>query len=153
LKPLDTLVAGGAGFVGSHLCERLLHDGSRVVCLDNLSTGRARNIAHLLDLPEFRFIEHDVTQPLPESLAIDRVFHLASPASPIAYQQRPIETLRANSEGTFQLLELCARHSARFLFASTSEVYGDPLEHPQRESYPGAVSSIGPRSMYDEAKR
>ena len=150
---MATLVAGGAGFVGSHLCDHLIDSGEDVICIDNLSTGRIRNISHLLDYPAFTLLEHDVTVPLPELPGVERVYHLASPASPAAYQERPIETLRANSEGTFHLLELSRKQNARFLFASTSEIYGDPLEHPQRETYVGNVSSIGPRSMYDEAKR
>jgi nucleoside-diphosphate-sugar epimerase len=148
-----TVVAGGAGFVGSHLCDRLISRGARVVCLDNLSTGRLRNIAHLIDHPAFTFVDIDITSPLPELPPLAHVYHLASPASPVAYQQQAIETLRANSEGTHRLLELACEHRASFLFASTSEVYGDPLEHPQRESYAGNVSPTGPRSMYDEAKR
>ena len=147
------LVAGGAGFIGSHLCERLLDEGDDVVCVDNLSTGRRWNIAPLLDRRGFRFVEHDVVEPLPPLPRLERVFHLASPASPPAYQRAPIETLRVNSEGTRRLLELAGRDGARFLFASTSEVYGDPLEHPQREGYRGNVCPTGPRSMYDEAKR
>jgi nucleoside-diphosphate-sugar epimerase len=150
---MRTLVTGGAGFVGSHLCERLLATGDEVICLDNLATGRVANIAHLLGNPRFRFVEHDVVEPLPLLPRAHGIYHLASPASPPAYQRLPVETLRVNSEGTRRLLDLAARWGARFLFASTSEIYGDPLEHPQRESYRGNVSTIGPRSMYDEAKR
>ncbi len=150
---MRTLVAGGAGFIGSHLCERLLRDGHKVVCMDNLLTGRISNIASLMKHPDFTFTEHDIIEPLPPLPGIERAFHLASPASPIGYQHYPIETLRVNSEGTRHLEEMASREGARFLYASTSEAYGDPLEHPQREDYRGNVSSVGPRSMYDEAKR
>ena len=150
---MTELVAGGAGFIGSHLCERLLDRGKRVVCLDNLVTGRRVNVEHLLERPGFEFIEHDVIDGLPPLPAITSIYHLASPASPPGYQRYPLETLRVNSEGTRHLLELASQHGARFLYASTSEIYGDPLEHPQRETYRGNVSSTGPRSMYDEAKR
>jgi len=147
------LVAGGAGFVGSHLCARLLGERRKVICLDNLLTGRRINLSSFEGHPNFSFIVHDVTEPLPEFHGVREIFHLASPASPLAYQRYPVETMRANSEGTRQLLEFAARHGARFLFASTSEVYGDPIEHPQSEEYRGNVSCTGPRSMYDEAKR
>lgn len=147
------LVAGGAGFIGSHLCERLLREGHEVLCVDNLLTGRRSNVEHLPDWPGFTFIEHDVVYELPPLPPVDRVYHLASPASPPGYRLRPIETLRANSEGTRQLLEVAAGNGSRFLYASTSEAYGDPLEHPQHEGYRGNVSTTGPRSMYDEAKR
>lgn len=150
---MSSLVAGGAGFVGSHLCEHLLWSGDSVICIDNLSTGRPSNIERLMDWPTFTFIEHDIVEELPPLPQVTKIYHLASPASPRAYRRRPIETLRANSEGTTRLLELALRESASFLFASTSEVYGDPLEHPQHEEYRGNVSSVGPRSMYDEAKR
>jgi UDP-glucuronate decarboxylase len=147
------LVAGGAGFVGSHLCESVLSTGSGVICVDNLVTGRRANIEHLLACPSFTFIEHDIVEELPPLPQVERIYHLASPASPPGYRRFPIETLRVNSEGTRRLLELAARDEAPFLYCSTSEVYGDPLEHPQRETYRGNVSPIGPRSMYDEAKR
>lgn len=150
---MATLVAGGAGFIGSHLCDRLIALGHSVVCIDNLSTGRRGNIAHLLDHPGFGFVEHDLVDPLPVLPSVDRIYHLASPASPPAYQRAPIATLRVNSEGTRHLLELARRDGARLLYASTSEVYGDPLEHPQHEHYRGNVNPVGPRSMYDEAKR
>ena len=148
---MKALVTGGAGFIGSHLCERLLQDGHAVVCVDNLITGHRENVAHLLAEPQFEFVEHDVTQPL--DLPVDLVFHLASPASPPGYLQFPVRTALANSLGTYNLLELARRHGARFLLASTSEAYGDPLEHPQREDYWGNVNPIGMRSCYDESKR
>ncbi len=150
---MRTLVTGGAGFVGSHLCGRLLRGGEEVCCVDSLLTGRVNNIAPLIGRSGFTFVEHDVVEVLPPMPPIDRIYHLASPASPPAYQRYPIETLRVNSEGTRRLLELAKRHGARFLYASTSEVYGDPLEHPQREAYRGNVNPVGPRAMYDEAKR
>ena len=139
--------------IGSSLCETLLRRGFQVVCLDNLSTGRKENILPLLGNPGFRFVQHDVTRELPVLPPADRVYHLASPASPVGYTQRPIETMLANSEGTRRLIELSRAHRARFLFCSTSEVYGDPQVHPQTETYRGNVSSIGPRSTYDESKR
>ncbi|MPY85266.1 MAG: NAD-dependent epimerase/dehydratase family protein [Actinophytocola sp.] len=147
------LVTGGAGFIGSHLCERLLRAGTAVVCLDNLSTGSTANIAWLLRHDEFRFLEHDITAPLPPLAGFDLVAHLASPASPSHYLALPLATLRVGAEGTRHALELARTCSARFLLASTSEVYGDPLEHPQSETYWGNVNPIGPRSVYDEAKR
>ncbi len=148
-----TVVAGGAGFVGSHLCERLVRDGEGVVCLDNLVTGRRENVEALNGHPLFTFVHHDIVDELPDIGHIDRIYHLASPASPPAYQRLAIETMRVNGEGTRRLLDLARRHGARFLFASTSEIYGDPHVHPQPEWYRGNVSSVGPRSMYDEAKR
>jgi nucleoside-diphosphate-sugar epimerase len=147
------LVAGGAGFIGSHLCDRLLEDAHEVLCLDNYVTGRPENVRHLLSSPRFQMYEADLVDGVPGIGTVDRIYHLASPASPPGYKEHPIETMRVNSEGTRHLLELAERCGARFLLASTSEVYGDPLEHPQRETYLGNVSSIGPRSMYDEAKR
>ena len=150
---MKALVAGGAGMIGSHLCEALLQGGHRVVCLDNLSTGRAENLAGFARHPGFTFLRHDVTLELPDVGPVDRVYHLASPASPIGYQRLPIETMLANSVGTRRLIELALAHGGRFLFASTSEIYGDPLQHPQKEDYRGNVSSIGPRSTYDESKR
>ena len=148
------LLAGGAGFIGSHLSRRLLDDGHDVVCVDNLLTGRMRNIAALEDVPGFEFVRADIIEgvsgiPGP----FDRVYNLASPASPPGYRNYPIETMRVNSEGSRHLLELAERHGARYLYCSTSEAYGDPLEHPQRETYRGNVSTTGPRSMYDESKR
>ena len=148
---MRVLVTGGAGFIGSFLCERLLNEGHEVICLDNLSTGKKSNIEHLLANPKFHFIEHDITKPI--DLGVDYVFHLASPASPSDYQKLPIETAMANSLGTFNTLELARKNEARFLLASTSEVYGNPLEHPQNEDYFGNVNCLGPRSCYDESKR
>jgi nucleoside-diphosphate-sugar epimerase len=130
-----------------------LADGLTVICVDNLITGRRQNVAGLLRHPGFTFYHHDVIEPLSRLPHLDRIYHLASPASPPSYQRYPIATLRVNSEGTRHLLELAATHGARFFYASTSEVYGDPLEHPQREDYRGNVNTVGPRSMYDEAKR
>ena len=150
---MDILVAGGAGMIGSHLCERLLLQKHGVTCIDNLATGRLENLDLCSGHPNFRFVRHDVTDALPTLGTIDRIYHLASPASPTGYMRLPIETLRANSEGTLHLLELARKPGARFLFCSTSEIYGDPLEHPQREEYRGNVSSTGPRSVYDEGKR
>jgi len=147
------LVAGGAGMIGSHLCERLIMEEHSVICMDNLSTGRIENVRRWLDNPLFTFIQHDIVEELPSLPKLDRIFHLASPASPPGFVRLPIETLRVNSEGSYRLLRLAQRDGARLLYSSTSEAYGDPLEHPQREEYRGNVSSIGPRSMYDEAKR
>ncbi|MSO44305.1 MAG: SDR family oxidoreductase [Thermoleophilia bacterium] len=146
------LVTGGAGFLGSHLCDRLLADGQRVICVDNLDTGTLENIEHIRS-GDFLFIEHDVTQHLEIDEAIDEVFHLASPASPIDYLRMPLHTLKVGSYGTHNALGLAKRHRARFLLASTSEVYGDPQVHPQSEDYWGHVNPIGPRGVYDEAKR
>jgi UDP-glucuronate decarboxylase len=146
------LVAGGAGFIGSHLCDRLVLEGRTVICADNFLTGRRANVEHLLSSPRFSLIEIDLIESAPE-VGVERIYHLASPASPPGYTRFPLETMRVNSEGTRHLLDLAAETDARFLYASTSEVYGDPLEHPQRETYRGNVSSTGPRSMYDEAKR
>ena len=148
---MKALVAGGGGFVGSHLCDALLAAGFDVLCVDNLSTGRARNVAHLQGQPHFTFLQHDICQPL-EARA-DWVFQLASPASPPRYLERPIETMMVNAVGTQNLLEIARRSRGRFLVASTSEVYGDPEVHPQVESYRGSVSCTGPRSCYDEGKR
>lgn len=152
------LVAGGAGFIGSHLCERLLNEGYDVICVDNLLTSSRQNIEHLLDNEHFSFVHHNVIEPLPVHLKADVVFHLASPASPnhhskLSYHSLPMETMLVNTQGTLELLKFTKTHNAKFLFASTSEVYGDPLVHPQPESYRGNVSTTGPRSVYDEAKR
>jgi UDP-glucuronate decarboxylase len=150
---MQILVAGGSGFIGCNLCDRLLNEGHKVVCIDNLITGRLSNIERFENNPAFIFIQHDIVEELPPLPHVDWIFHLASPASPPGYQRHPIETMRVNSEGTRRLLELAVANKARFLYSSTSEIYGDPLEHPQVETYRGNVSSIGPRSMYDEAKR
>jgi dTDP-glucose 4,6-dehydratase len=148
------LVIGGAGFIGSHLCERLLQRDTQVVCVDNFVTGSPDNVAHLAGVPGFRLVEHDITHPFADGHgAYDIVVHLASPASPRHYARLPIETLDAGAFGTRHALELAESHGARFLLASTSEVYGDPAEHPQKETYWGQVNPIGPRSVYDEAKR
>lgn len=147
------VVTGGAGFIGSHLCEALILRGSEVVCIDDLSTGSEENIASLLGTRGFSFIRADVSRGLDVEGKIDAVLHLASPASPPAYLRRPLETLAVGSRGTEAAISLAARHGARFIMASTSEVYGDPAVHPQPESYWGNVNPIGVRSVYDEAKR
>jgi dTDP-glucose 4,6-dehydratase len=146
-------VTGGAGFIASHLCDRLLALGHDVVAVDNLVTGSPRNLHQALQHPRFDFVEADVTIEVPVRGHVDRVFHLASPASPIDYIELPFETLYVGSHGTQKALELSEKHGARFLLASTSEVYGDPAIHPQKEDYWGNVNSVGPRSVYDEAKR
>src|SRR5262245_23711078 len=145
------LVTGGSGFLGSHLCERLLADGHEVVCLDNFFTGTRANVEHLLDNHRFELMRHDVTDPL--TMEVDDVFHLAGPASRIHYQRNPVRTIRTAVEGTLNMLDLARETRARILIASTSEVYGDPIEHPQHESYWGNVNPIGPRACYDEGKR
>jgi len=152
---MRVVVAGGAGFLGSHLCDALLERGDQVVCVDNFVTGSGLNVAHLIGRGDCELFEHDVTRPFDDDLGgpIDAVMNLASPASPKDYLALPIETLDVGSIGTRQLLELAGRHSARFFMASTSEVYGDPLVHPQTEGYWGHVNPIGERSVYDEAKR
>ncbi|MCD5401452.1 SDR family oxidoreductase [candidate division NPL-UPA2 bacterium] len=147
------LITGGAGFIGSHLCDRLLEAGFRVVCMDNLITGKVSNIAHLKKKTNFRFIEHDVTEYIDLDENIDYVLHFASPASPVDYLKFPIQTLKVGSLGTHNALGLAKVKKAKFLLASTSEVYGDPLVNPQREDYWGNVNSVGPRGVYDEAKR
>jgi UDP-glucuronate decarboxylase len=145
------LVTGGAGFIGSHLCERLLSSGDEVICLDNFFTGRRSNVEGLLGKPGFEVIRHDVIEPI--LLEIDRIFHLACPASPVHYQYNPVKTVKTNVMGTINMLGLAKRVRARLLHASTSEVYGDPQVHPQPETYWGNVNPIGPRSCYDEGKR
>lgn len=147
------VVTGGAGFVPSHLVDRLLSEGLRVIAFDNFVTGNRQNIAHLVDEPRFLFFEQDVSEPFNVEGDVDYVFHMASPASPIDYVQIPIETLKAGSYATHNSLDLALRKRARFLLASTSEVYGDPEVHPQQEEYWGNVNSVGVRSCYDEAKR
>ncbi len=147
------LITGGAGFIGSHLCDRFLAEGHEVVCLDNLLTGSTDNIAHLAGNRKFSFIHHDVTNYIFVEGRIDAILHFASPASPVDYQNFPIQTLKVGSLGTHKALGLAKEKKAKFLLASTSEVYGDPLTHPQREDYWGNVNPIGPRGVYDEAKR
>ncbi len=155
---IKSLIAGGAGFIGSHLCEALLHQGHEVFCLDNFITGNKRNVEHLLQNSQFHLMEWDVIKPLDDNLKstvsnLQQIYHLASPASPIQYQKHPLETLLVNSQGTYNLLALAKETGAKFLYASTSEVYGNPTQHPQPESYWGNVNSIGVRSCYDEGKR
>ena len=145
------LVTGGAGFLGSHLCDRLIKDGHDVLCLDNFFTGSKQNIAHLIGNPNFELMRHDVTYPL--SVEVDQIFNLACPASPIHYQLDPVQTTKTSVHGAINVLDLALRLKARVFQASTSEVYGDPEQHPQQESYWGRVNPIGPRSCYDEGKR
>jgi len=147
------VITGGSGFLGSHLCDRLLSEGMNVVCIDNLLTGNLDNIQHLFGNPKFHFINHDVTNFIHVPGNVDYILHFASPASPIDYHQLPIQTLKVGSLGTHKALGLAKEKGARFLLASTSEVYGDPLVHPQKEDYWGNVNPIGPRGVYDEAKR
>ncbi len=147
------LVTGGAGFLGSHLCERLLAEGYHVVCLDNLSTGVRENVVHLERDPSFEYVEHEVTSSLRIRGSLDEVYHFASPASPKDFERIPVEILKAGSLGTHNALDLALASGARFLLASSSEIYGDPLVHPQREDYRGNVSTTGVRGVYDEAKR
>jgi dTDP-glucose 4,6-dehydratase len=147
------LVTGGAGFLGSHLCDRFLDEGFAVIAMDNLSTGSTDNIAHLIGRGDFRFIHHDVTEFIYLQDPLYAVVHFASPASPLDYQELPIQTLKVGSLGTHKALGLALNRQARFLLASTSEVYGDPLIHPQPETYWGNVNPVGPRGVYDEAKR
>jgi dTDP-glucose 4,6-dehydratase len=148
-----TLITGGGGFIGSHLCERFLAEGHEVVAVDNFITGRHENIRHLADNPKFKLIQHDVSQHITVEGPIDSVLHFASPASPVDYLNFPIQTLKVGSLGTHNTLGLARAKGARYLMASTSEVYGDPEQHPQREDYWGNVNPIGPRGCYDEAKR
>jgi dTDP-glucose 4,6-dehydratase len=153
MKSKKILVTGGAGFIGSHLCELLLKKGCRVICLDNLITGKLSNVTHLFKNSKFEFIKHDVSRFIRISDKIYYVLHFASPASPVDYLKFPIQTLKVGSLGTHNALGVAKANRARFLLASTSEVYGDPLVHPQPESYWGNVNPVGPRGVYDEAKR
>ncbi|MGA2465188.1 MAG: UDP-glucuronic acid decarboxylase family protein [Thermodesulfobacteriota bacterium] len=148
---IHALVTGGAGFLGSHLCERLLKDGQDVVCVDNFYTGSKRNIQHLLENPFFELLRHDITFPL--YVEVDRIYNLACPAAPIHYQNDPVQTTKVNVHGSINMLGLAKRIKARILQASTSEVYGNPTVHPQPETYLGSVNPIGPRACYDEGKR
>ena len=148
---MRVLVTGGAGFLGSHLIDRLMKQGDDVICLDNFFTGHKRNIRHWMDNPYFELIRHDITEPI--RLEVDRIYHLACPASPVHYQYNPVKTIKTNVLGTLNMLGLAKRVKARFLLASTSEVYGDPDVHPQPEEYRGNVNTIGIRSCYDEGKR
>lgn len=155
---MKVVITGGAGFIGSHLCERLLNDGHEVVCLDNLVSGAESNITHLSDNPRFQFIQHDVTQPLEIEGKVDAILHFASPASPnpdspVSYMSHPVETMLVNSTGSKNMLDLAKKHDAQIILASTSEIYGEPEVHPQPEKYRGNVSTTGPRACYDESKR
>jgi UDP-glucuronate decarboxylase len=145
------LVTGGAGFLGSHLCEHLLELGHEVICLDNFFTAQRRNVEHLLDDHRFELVRHDVTEPM--TIEVDEIYHLACPASPVHYQRNPVRTIRTAVQGTLNMLDMAREVRARILIASTSEVYGDPREHPQSEPYWGHVNPIGPRACYDEGKR
>jgi UDP-glucuronate decarboxylase len=150
-KAKRILVTGGAGFLGSHLCERLLRDGAEIICLDNFYTGHKRNIIHLMDDPGFTVLEHDITTPV--YLQVDEIYNLACPASPVHYQYDPVHTMKTNVMGIINMLGLAKRVGGKLMHASTSEVYGDPLTHPQPESYWGHVNPTGPRACYDEGKR
>jgi len=155
---MKIIVTGGAGFIGSHLCERLLKDQHQVTCVDNFSTGSRSNLKNCINNKKFTIIRHNVIKPLPNNLKTDGIFHLASPASPnrhskLSYLAMPMETMLVNTQGTLELLKLAKQNRAKFLFASSSEVYGDPKEHPQKEDYNGNVSTTGLRSVYDESKR
>jgi nucleoside-diphosphate-sugar epimerase len=152
MKGKTVLVAGGSGFIGSHLIDGLMGK-NRVICVDNLSTGSCRNVEHHMNKKDFVFIEHDVKETLQVNEKIDEIYHLASRASPVDFEKFPVDILLTNSLGTYNMLELARRNKAKFLFASTSEVYGDPEKHPQSEDYWGHVNSTGPRSCYDESKR
>ena len=152
-KPGRVVITGGAGFVGSHLCERFLEDGSEVVCIDNLITGRTANVQHLMERDDFLFVSADVSKGVYVDGPVDAVLHFASPASPVDYLRFPIQTLKVGALGTHNALGLAKAKEARFVLASTSEVYGDPLVHPQTEDYWGNVNPIGPRGVYDEGKR
>ena len=153
MPSMRVLVTGGAGFLGSHLCDALLARGDSVHCMDNLLTGSEKNLAGFRDHPRFRFTRHDVTKPIEIDVPLDAVLHFASPASPADYLAHPIHTLKVGALGTHHALGVAKARGARFLLASTSEVYGDPLESPQTEEYWGHVNPIGPRGVYDEAKR
>ncbi|HEY6394606.1 MAG TPA: UDP-glucuronic acid decarboxylase family protein, partial [Candidatus Binataceae bacterium] len=148
---MRALVTGGAGFLGSHLCERLLKEGHEVICLDNFFSGKLGNVAHLRDHRNFEVIRHDIVEPI--LLEVDRIFHLACPASPVHYQYNPVKTIKTSVMGTINMLGMAKRVRARILLTSTSEIYGDPEQHPQTESYWGHVNPIGVRSCYDEGKR
>ncbi|MDO8618961.1 MAG: GDP-mannose 4,6-dehydratase [Candidatus Daviesbacteria bacterium] len=155
---MKIIVTGGAGFLGSYLCEFLLNQGDEVICVDNLLTSHEDNIKDLITNPNFKFLKHDITEDLPADLQADQIYHLASPASPNmhskkSYHALPFETMAANTTGTWKLAQKALDMGAKFLFASTSEIYGDPLEHPQKEEYRGNVSTTGPRAVYDESKR
>ncbi len=147
------LVTGGAGFIGSHLCKRLVNEGNSVICIDNLFTGNLKNIESLIIKPNFKFLQHDITEPIDIDIEIDQIYNLACPASPPHYQYDPIKTLKTSVIGILNMLELAKKYNATILQASTSEVYGNPLEHPQKETYWGNVNPIGIRSCYDEGKR
>lgn len=150
----NIIVTGGAGFLGSHLCEFLIEKGEKVICIDNLFTGNIKNLGKIIDHPNFQFIEHDIIEPIFfDDLKIDQIYNLACPASPIQYQINPIRTAKANTIGVINVLGIAKKHKARIFQASTSEIYGDPLEHPQKESYRGNVNTIGERACYDEGKR
>jgi dTDP-glucose 4,6-dehydratase len=150
---MRVLVTGGAGFLGSHLCDYLMEKGHSVICMDNLCTGDVKNVAHLKEKPDFEYVQHNVTEFIKVDGELDAVMHFASPASPVDYLEMPIQTLKVGALGTHNALGLAKAKDARFMLASTSEVYGDPLVHPQPESYWGNVNPVGPRGVYDEAKR
>src|SRR3989344_916024 len=153
---MNILVTGGAGFIGSHLIDQLLKDENVVYCVDNLITGSLKNIEHHKNNKNFKFINHDIVEPVPIGFLpkrINQIYHLASPADPLRYFKLAIQTMLTNSIGTYHVVELSNKHKARILFTSTSEIYGDPLEHPQKETYFGNVNPVGPRAVYDEAKR
>jgi len=150
---MKILLTGGAGFIGSHLCDLLIKNGHSVICIDNLITGKKENIQHLLNNPNFEFIQHDVTKQIRLKERVDYVLHFASPASPVDYLKYPIKTLKVGSLGTHNALGIAKKYKAKFMLASTSEIYGDPLVNPQPETYYGNVNCIGPRGVYDESKR
>ena len=152
---MNILITGGAGFIGSHLCEFLLNNGNKIICMDNFFTGRIKNIKHLEDNPNFKVISHDIKEPLRDVVKehIDQIYNLACPASPVHYQFDPIETIKANTLGVINVLEFARLNGSRVLQASTSEIYGDPKQHPQKETYLGNVNTLGPRACYDEGKR